>query len=789
MHEGARAGILSPGRRRRYNRRVSKGKRLLGFAAFLVLLATLLLFGRAIFLGHTFAERDLGALYYGVRWWLAPLTRAVGGIPLWNPFFASGQPFASNPEHEVFYPLTALFWLLPYDWAFRLQVIVPPVLAVPCMYWFLRVLRRTRAAALAGGLAWGFGGYLLSATCLLAVLFAVFPLPLTLGFTVLVLRRPSVANVVGLSFSLALQCLAGEPSTLLLLAPLFAVVLLAQPVAMWRRGVPLVAVGLALGLAIGAAALVPGLHHATRTIRAAGLDDAMANEFAMPPVRILELFSPYLLGHVDRGDLSRYWGRGYYGGHTFAYYYSLYPGLLISLLAIRAWCSRRRALLLWGATALLGFLVALGDRLPFWPLLRHLPGYSGIRFPEKASLLFVFPAIVVGSHGFDWLIMGRPRRRGFMAWALLSTAAVGLLVAGLLALTASKLGSFASGDAIRVALRLSAVALFLGFLLYLTHRWTRQRRGLLLCAFLCLDLVAVGRDVVPSVPVAALASPPAFLRPLLQPGRDDLVFHMAEWDPQRSESGGLAKPPRLARWGLSTTLERDLDFTQLRWTFEGTRAWMLAANQHQQLIEPLLERRGVTAVIRFGPGAQWQGDRLVRPDGGPLVEVLFAGKANGFAFAVDRVEIVHGVSGWQTKVGELGGMVARTACVEDSELPAFANPPGSAKLDVRRSSPEDFIIDVHAEGPSPSFVAINQTWDPQWRVTLDGRAWRLLRTDLALSGVIVPPGEHRLAFEYRDPWVAVGVGMSATAALGALLALLIARRRTRVRSRGDAQIS
>src|SRR5450759_1970709 len=138
-------------------------RRFLLVAVSLLVFAVLALFGRALFLGHSFAERDLRAFYYPTKWLLAPLAKAVGGIPLWNPFFASGQPFAGNPEHELFHPMTALFFLLPFGWAFRLQVILPPLLAVPCMFWFLRVLRRSRPAALAGGLAWGFGGFTLSA--------------------------------------------------------------------------------------------------------------------------------------------------------------------------------------------------------------------------------------------------------------------------------------------------------------------------------------------------------------------------------------------------------------------------------------------------------------------------------------------------------------------------------------------------------------------------------------------------------------------------------------------------
>ena len=746
----------------------------------LVLLASLVLFGRAIFLGHSFAERDLGAFYYGAKWLIAPLAKAAAGIPLWNPLFASGQPFAGNPEHEIFHPFTALFLVLPYEWAFRLQVMLPPVLAVPCMYWFLRVLRRSQVAALTGGLAWGFGGFTLSATSLLPELFSAFPLPLTLGFATLVLRRRTLASGVGLGFCLALQCLAGEPGTLLSLPPLLAVVMLAGPAQERWRGAVFLSAGLALGVAISAAALLPGFEHASQTIRAAGLTEAMANEWSMPPVRAVELFSPHILGHVDRSNLSRYWGRAYYGAKNFAFYYSLYPGLLISLLAIRAWCSRRRALLLWGAAALLGYLIALGDRFPLWSLLRHLPGLSGIRFPEKASLLFFFPVVVVGSHGFDWLVMGRRRWRG-LTWAVTGIATVGLILAVFLALWRSKLGNFPASEAIGDALRMSAVALGIGLLLHLARRWPRQRRGLLLCLFLCLDLVTAGRDLLPTVPTLALATPPDFLRPLLQPGRDDLIFHMAEWDPKHSDVAGVAPPPLPARWGLPMTLERDFDFTQMQWTFESTRAWMLTANEHQHLIEPLLERRGVTAIIRIAPDVKWHGDRLVRPGNGPIVEVLFARKSNGFVFAAERVEIIRGVAGWPAKVIELGAAVATAVCIEDSELASFAGPPGPAKLSLHRSSPEDLQVDIRAEGPNPSFVAINQTWHPNWRAMLDGKATRLLRTDLALSGVIVPPGEHRLVLSYGDPWLKAGVAVSTAASLAALLALLLAKRRARLR--------
>ena len=122
--------------------------RFLAVAGPLAACCFLALFWRAIFLGETFFDVDLASYYRPTRSLIAPLTRASGGLPLWNPFFASGQPFAGNPAYEVFHPLTTLFFFLPFEWAFRLQVIIPPLIAAVGMYWFLRIIRRSRPAAL-----------------------------------------------------------------------------------------------------------------------------------------------------------------------------------------------------------------------------------------------------------------------------------------------------------------------------------------------------------------------------------------------------------------------------------------------------------------------------------------------------------------------------------------------------------------------------------------------------------------------------------------------------------------
>jgi hypothetical protein len=69
---------------------------------------------------------------------------------------------------------------------------------------------------------------------------------------------------------------------------------------------------------------------------------------------------------------------------------------------------------------------------------------------------------------------------------------------------------------------------------------------------------------------------------------------------------------------------------------------------------------------------------------------------------------------------------------------------------------------------------------PGWSVSVDGRDARPLRVDLALRGVVVPSGVHRVEWRYRPTWLA---GAVAATALAALVALAVPVALSRVAAR------
>ncbi|HJX66382.1 MAG TPA: hypothetical protein VJ860_20795 [Polyangia bacterium] len=738
----------------------------------------LALFWRAIFLGETFFDVDLASYYRPTRSLIVALARASGGIPLWNPFFASGQPFAGNPAYEVFHPLTTLFFLLPFEWAFRLQIIVPLLVGSAGMYWFLRTLRRSRPASVLGSLSWSCGGYLLSTTCQLAFLHAASVIPFALGLAVRLARKPRIANAVGLALVIGTQCLTGEPSTLLMMPLLVSAAVLAERRRLTCRALRSLAASLLLGLALGAVTLIPGLHHAGKTVRALGLPEATASLWSMPAWRAFELFTPYLLGHVVPGQPGLFWGGFFYDPRVLPYYHSLYPGLLITLLAIFALVARGRVLWPWIAIALLGFVMALGHNFVVWPLLRRLPLVAEIRFPEKFSLLFCFPLVTLAAYGFDYAVLGPARARLWMKRALLKFVVLGLLAACAVWLARERLPShFPKGQTLRDCLRVSLVALVSLLPLWLASRLGRVRRALAVCAVLAADLVAVGRGLVPTTTVASVTAPPDFLMPLLQRREDDVIFHMAAWASEFDVSSGLARPPIPVEWGLAMTYERDFDLTQLRWTTEATTAFWRAFEADPGLAAPVLARRGVTAVVQVRPGASAQEANVRSPSGAYTIETKTTRNPQPLAFPIRRIRVVDGAEDWLRAVRELGSEIPEVALVDGGQSLALPEQPSPARVRVVARTPVRFALEVEAAGPAASFIAVNQTWDPGWRARVDGSLAPLVRTDISLSGVLVPPGQHRVEFEYFDHALAAGLAVSVAAALACLVMMLLARRR------------
>jgi len=766
----------------------------------LVIALFIALFDGIFLRAETFCERDLAALERPLRSLLVRLWHETGGLPLWNPLVNMGQPFAANPHSAVFHPLSWLFLILPWELAFKLQVLLPLLASLAGMVFLLRTLGRSWPATLLAACSWAFGGLMLSLTNLLPMLLTLAPVPAMLAFAVRLLRRADRRDALGLAACLALACAGGEPVTLLsafLLLAAAAGAELLSPAGSARDArhrvlIPLghLAGAALLGAAMAAAVIFPGLSLAARSVRSAGLTVERSETWSMPPVRLLEFVLPHLMGHTEGVTAAAYWGSASYPVKHFPLVYSIYSGLLIAVLALAALARPPRDRLVWAGAGGVGVLLALGGHAPLWPVLRSvLPFSGGLRYPEKLVVVAVFAVTVLAAAGLDDLLSGERRVRRRVVVLLGTVAGLAALAAvATVALTslrgsaAWKLLGIASGAAPIFAQRFPtdcavtaalALACILGLSVLGRHGPTRATGWL--AAVLAVDLLVAGKPLIPTRPPAEVDAVFPVLRPLTEASGRGRLFNLAEWRLPDPVFAAVPTSPVPAAWGIASALDTDVDLTQLASSGRATILFWRAVGADSRVMTPLLLRRGVGAVLLYQDVPDPRGTARH-----PRATLALLHDPQPDAFCADRVVRFDGDEAWVASVLALGPETRAAALVEGPDALRLPRTPAPCRAEIVARSPGRLAIEVSGVGPGSSLLAVNQSWDEGWSASADGQPTRVWRTDVSLSAVVVPPGRHRVELAYRDRTIERSLVVSGAAALLwlAVAASGLVRRRT-----------
>lgn len=83
-----------------------------------------------------------------------------GELPLWNPYMFGGYPLFANVQLGLLFP-TMAFYIFPMPIGWTLQTLSQPFLAGVLMYLLLRHLKLDPLSSVFGGIAYGFGGYMI----------------------------------------------------------------------------------------------------------------------------------------------------------------------------------------------------------------------------------------------------------------------------------------------------------------------------------------------------------------------------------------------------------------------------------------------------------------------------------------------------------------------------------------------------------------------------------------------------------------------------------------------------
>jgi hypothetical protein len=216
-----------------------------------------------------------------------------------------------------------------------------------------------------------------------------------------------------------------------------------------------------------------------------------------------------------------------------------------------------------------------------------------------------------------------------------------------------------------------------------------------------------------------------------------------------------------------------------RWQLTNTRYLLGAAgflNLLNQQIDPGLRRFRTALQFDIGPKPG-----ILNPTG--LDELTAVIKPEGqyavfeFTGALPRAKLY---TNWQVSTNDQATLTnlaskefdpAQTVLVADPTVPkppsvtSTNEPPAAQPVEVTSYAPKHIVL--AAKTTSPAVLLLDERYDPNWRVWVDGKPAPLLRCNFLVRGVYVQPGQHTVEFRFEPPigtfWVSCGavlVGLS-----------------------------
>lgn len=84
-----------------------------------------------------------------------------GSLPLWNPFSFCGYPLLANWQSAPFYPLNIFMLIFGNSHGYGFMVFLQPILTASFMYLFLRQIKLSKIASMAGAIISAYSGFVM----------------------------------------------------------------------------------------------------------------------------------------------------------------------------------------------------------------------------------------------------------------------------------------------------------------------------------------------------------------------------------------------------------------------------------------------------------------------------------------------------------------------------------------------------------------------------------------------------------------------------------------------------
>ncbi len=676
----------------------------------------------------------------------------AGRVPLWDPYHWGGQSLIGQAQPGVAYPLNWILFSLPLRNGWIRQVnlhwyfVVIHFMAVLFCYWLCRDLKRSRLASIAGGLAFGLGGYIGTTEWPQMLNGAVWA-PLVFLFLLRALRgeRP-VANSALSGMFLGVAWLSGHHQI-----PIFITLAVAG---VWlyflfkngrfERKIAGFCVVFGVFLVLTSASqTLPSYEYGRLAKRWVGASEAKGWKEPVPynvhgtySLGASSLLSIVVPDHYRHNDPS--------------------IGLVALTLALLGvalgW--RHRPVRLFGAVAIGGLLFSLGRNNVFHGILYAVvPLVEKARTPAMAVFIFHFGIAVLIAYGIDSYLKGTNtdwQRRA--VWVLAGLAVVVLAIGAFLVLTEKM--SAEDRWVVDAFLALLFAAVLYGW-----------RRGTISQTSACV--LAIGLMLIEWNNYAGFYWPNKD-----ETNRTSYLKNLREFD-------DIAKVLRTRQWPVRVEVsDQDIPFNFGDW--QGIDQWGgYTASLPLNLIRfdqfnPRVKRMfGVNYTLTKDAAKPDQQEVFQSAKG---LKVLWNTGAFPRVWAVHEVVEVH-------DDGEAAGLLLNEGF--DLRHKAFVLGPApkvdafEGEEDVRLLSRTGGSMLVDANLKCKGMLVFGESWFPGWKATVDGKPVKIYEADRMARGVVVEAGHHKVEMNYRPGSVYAGALMTIAGLAGAPLMLVVSRRRRR----------
>ena len=767
-------------------------------------------------LSRLFVVRDL-ALTFRSRFLFLRHTIFSGSFPLWDPYTANGQSAVNDALYQLFHlPSLAVRLLLPETLAYNLWVALPVPLSALGMYLFLRRQVGPQASAF-GAIAFAVAGPMVSTTNFPNLSWSMATAPYVFWALDRVYDLKTAGAAALLAVVVSCQALSGEPvslATTLIIAAAYGLVIDSR----WRdtRGVLHAAAGGAAGVLLSAIQYVPLMTAGRKSLRSTMM---MADFWSFHPLALIELAVPHFFGDYFNSSLKELAWMVALNSDRDPFFYTMYIGVPVVLLAALAALSGRPRTRFWIVVIVVCAIASLGQYTPLYPALQTLvPPLRAFRFPVKYLSFAALGVATLAALALQWLIDGTIPRRAvrtvligaggaavvtyvLIAWVLI---APGLPIRGFfqLAQWAHVPAPVQGAEFLLYRARPLFTSLLLKliaatFLLAIAASQRRERRLALtvLCVAATVDLLASNSSVNPTLD-ASLLKEPAWLEHVPRDmhervyvgGRLEGFVNVFDVDAPKYAKFLDGYTPMEQRYILVAELlfhpsgprvREALSYDlPLLWPLDYARTlgYFKYASREERL--RFLTRVGTRFVILPTPPY---------PGAKPLARLGIAEQLELYDYnpGAKRAFVVPDALIGPSVIWQIEGMFmpqsrfdpAKGVLVSESPPPPSGFPgPG---VPASATFVEDGLnrVAIRATLPADGYLSLLDTYTPDWQVDVDGVAAPLMRANALFRAVHLAPGTHVVTFTYRPRQFYLGASISALTALALALWCLWERRR------------